>query len=306
MRGAVTFTWIALGAALGVACGAGSEPATVTPVALPAVSSTASPAPTPPTPAAPIEAPPEGPLGEAVRDAAAAALPPRDAATEVFLEAYALEKKRDLAGARRRYYDLITKHPGSAAIPQAYLAFGELFFAEAEADPSKRELAAQAYREVVKYPPPGNAVHAFALLRLGEGFARAHDGPNALSSLRKALDALAQHPGSPEAARVERAAVQGLVTAYAESGRPEAAAAFFRASHLDVPAALAKLIAEYRRIGDPRPTLVAASAALDVGKHPDLCREAGLAAREASGGADRAVAQAARDLEQKQRATCGP
>lgn len=292
--------------ALGVGCGAGAESATVTPVALPAATAPASSAPPPPPPPA-EEAPlQEGPLGQAVREAAAAALPPREAATEIYAEAYALEKKGDLAGARKKYFELITKHPASAPIPQAYLAFGELFFAEAEADPSKRELAAQAYREVVKYPPPGNAVYAFALLRLGEGFARAHDGPSALGSLRRALDALAQHPGSPEAARVQRSAVQWLVVAYAESGKPDQAAAFFRASRVDVPEALAKLVAEYRRVGDPRPTIVAASAALDVGKHPDLCREVALAAREASGGADRAVANAARDLEQKHRATCGP
>jgi tetratricopeptide (TPR) repeat protein len=88
--------------------------------------------------------------------------------------------EHELAGntsaARRAYYELIKTSPTSKLIPLAYFAFGEMFFAEAEADPSqgdvKNDLAEQAYREVVKYPPPGNAVHAEAKRRLVETAAR--------------------------------------------------------------------------------------------------------------------------------------
>lgn len=66
--------------------------------------------------------------------------------------AYEYEQANDLTNARRVYYDLINKKPNSKYIPNAYLAFGELFFNEAQGDPSKWPFAAQAYTEVIKFP----------------------------------------------------------------------------------------------------------------------------------------------------------
>jgi TolA-binding protein len=74
----------------------------------------------------------------------------------------------DLRSARSQYYSLISKFPNSKHIPAAYFAFGEMFFAEGAADPSKNQLAEQAYREVLKYPAPGNPVRADAEARLKE------------------------------------------------------------------------------------------------------------------------------------------
>ena len=80
--------------------------------------------------------------------------------------------ENELAGnaskARRAYYELIKTSPQSKLIPLAYFAFGEMFNAEAVNDPSKDDLALQAYAEVLKYPPPGNAVYADAQRRVGE------------------------------------------------------------------------------------------------------------------------------------------
>ena len=45
------------------------------------------------------------------------------------------------------------------------MAFGELFFQEAQGDPSKWDLAAAAYKEVIKYPPPTNKVYGYARSR---------------------------------------------------------------------------------------------------------------------------------------------
>ncbi len=53
--------------------------------------------------------------------------------------AYEYEQSGDTANARRVYLDLITKTPNSKYIPNAYLAFGELFFNEAMGDPTKWE-----------------------------------------------------------------------------------------------------------------------------------------------------------------------
>ena len=61
--------------------------------------------------------------------------------------AYEHEQAGDLKNARTVYYELIQKAPKSSYIPNAYLAFGELFFVEAQGDPSKWDLAA-AYKEV--------------------------------------------------------------------------------------------------------------------------------------------------------------
>ncbi|MGC4066059.1 MAG: hypothetical protein QM784_15690 [Polyangiaceae bacterium] len=47
------------------------------------------------------------------------------------------------------------------------MAFGELFFQEAQADPSKWDLAAAAYKEVIKFPPPKNKAYGYARYKLG-------------------------------------------------------------------------------------------------------------------------------------------
>lgn len=78
------------------------------------------------------------------------------------------ELSGDKSSARKLYYELIKRTPQSKLVPLAYFAFGELFFAEAVADPAKNDLAEQAYKEVVKYPPPANTIYDEAKRRLGE------------------------------------------------------------------------------------------------------------------------------------------
>jgi hypothetical protein len=63
-------------------------------------------------------------------------------------------RRRSYDNARKVYLELIHNWPNSKYIPNAYLAFGELFFNEAQGDPSKWALAEQSYSEVVKYPRP--------------------------------------------------------------------------------------------------------------------------------------------------------
>jgi TolA-binding protein len=78
----------------------------------------------------------------------------------------------DLRNARRAYYQLIKTAPQSKLIPLAYFAFGEMFLTEAASDPSKDQLALQAYAEVLKYPPPNNVVYGEARRRVSEVKAR--------------------------------------------------------------------------------------------------------------------------------------
>src|SRR5207237_3943980 len=79
---------------------------------------------------------------------------PTHAALDEVLYFAALEQ--EIAGdnrkARSSYYELIKRRPGSQYVPYAYFAFGELFFEEAQNDPSKYALAEQAFHEVLKYP----------------------------------------------------------------------------------------------------------------------------------------------------------
>ena len=81
--------------------------------------------------------------------------------------AYEYEQANDLDNARKVYLELIQNWPQSKFIPNAYLAFGELFFNEAQGDPSKWALAEQSYTEVIKYPPPDNKVWGYAHYKLG-------------------------------------------------------------------------------------------------------------------------------------------
>ena len=84
--------------------------------------------------------------------------------------AYEYEQAGDTANARRVYLDLITKTPNSKYIPNAYLAFGELFFNEAQGDPTKWEPAKQAYQKVIAKPPPDNKVYGYAWYKLAYVF----------------------------------------------------------------------------------------------------------------------------------------
>jgi TolA-binding protein len=78
------------------------------------------------------------------------------------------ELNGDLSGARRDYFQLISRSPKSKLVPLAYFAFGEMFYVEGANDPSKDDLALQAFMEVLKFPPPNNTVYPDALLRLGQ------------------------------------------------------------------------------------------------------------------------------------------
>ena len=102
--------------------------------------------------------------------------------------AYEYEQGGDLKNARAIYFELIQKAPKSQYIPNAYLAFGELFFNEAQGDPSKWELAGSAYKEVIKYPPPNNKVYGYARYKLGYVFWNKGEFANALNEFKKMIE----------------------------------------------------------------------------------------------------------------------
>lgn len=76
------------------------------------------------------------------------------------------EASGDRKDARLVYDDLIKKHPSSPYVPRAHVAFGEFFFEEAAKEPAKLDLAAKAFTEATKFPPPANAVYGYAWYKL--------------------------------------------------------------------------------------------------------------------------------------------
>jgi TolA-binding protein len=135
--------------------------------------------------------------------------PRRCADESLYYLALELERGGDLDHARKAYLDLLQLWPQSRFVPLAYFAFGELFLDEAQRDPSKLELTEQSYSEVLKYPPPGNAVYGYAEYRLGQVYARRGDGGQALEHLQKAT-ADAQGSGDKVLGERVEAARRGL------------------------------------------------------------------------------------------------
>ena len=141
--------------------------------------------------------------------------------------AYEYEQAKDLPNARKVYYELIQKAPTSKYIPSAYLAFGELFFGEAQSDPAKFTLAEQAYLEVIKYPPPDNKMFGYAHYKLAYVQWNVGDFARALTHFKSAIAFGTQYPTLPNAGPLAEAARKDLIPVYAISGRPDAAYTFF-------------------------------------------------------------------------------
>ena len=133
------------------------------------------------------------------------------------------ERAGDLNMARSNYLKLIQMSPHSPRVPLAYFAFGELFLAEAETDPSKLALAELSYREVVKVPAPANVAYGFALLRMGKIRARQHDDAGALNYLQQAIAA----PARGDNTALVAAAKQEAIAVFARSGNPADARSYF-------------------------------------------------------------------------------
>ena len=102
-----------------------------------------------------------------------------------------------------------------------------MFFAEAQGDPAKWSLAAQAYGEVIKHPPPANRVHAYARYKLAWVHEGTGDHARAVDAFKKVIDAVALAPGQPGAARLADAARRDVIPAYAKVGDPARAFRFF-------------------------------------------------------------------------------
>ncbi len=147
--------------------------------------------------------------------------------------AYEHEQGKDNENARKVYYELISRRPDSRFIPNAYLAFGELFFEEGQGDPTKWPLAAQAYLKVVSFPPPANKLFGYAHYKLGYVFWNQGDFAHAMSEFKKVADfgvAFSQLPGADKLAENAR---RDIIQVYALVGDPARAYGFIRSISRD-------------------------------------------------------------------------
>jgi len=142
--------------------------------------------------------------------------------------AYEYEQNKDLDHARAVYLELIEKAPNSPYIPNAYLAFGELFFVEAMGDPSKWELAAQAYKEVIKFKPPQNKVYGYAQYKLGYVYWNSGDYAQAIQQYKNVIEYGDKFADLPSAKLIQKSARRDILPVYAVAGKPSKAFNFFR------------------------------------------------------------------------------
>src|SRR6188768_161030 len=163
--------------------------------------------------------------------------------------AYEYEQGGDLKNARATYFELIQKAPKSAYIPNAYLAFGELFFQEAQGDPSKWELSAAAYKEVIKYPPPTNKVYGYARYKLGYVFWNKGEYANALNEFKQVIEYGDTYGDLPNAKQLAKSARRDTIPVYAVSGDPGKAFNFFKPLSGDKGGEAAKTVEMMNELG---------------------------------------------------------
>jgi tetratricopeptide (TPR) repeat protein len=154
--------------------------------------------------------------------------------------AYEYEQGSDNDKARKTYFQLIQSRPNSKYIPNAYLAFGELFFNEAQGDPSKWGVAQQAYQKVIGFPPPENKVYGYAWYKLAYVLWNSGDFTGALSAFKKTIDYGTTYTQVPGASKLADSARRDIIPVYALRGDPSAAYNFFHNISGDAAGASAK------------------------------------------------------------------
>jgi TolA-binding protein len=142
--------------------------------------------------------------------------------------AYEYEQSKDLERARNVYLELIEKAPNSPYVPNAYLAFGELFFVEAMGDPSKWALAESAYKEVIKYKPPQNKVYGYALYKLGYVYWNSGEYAQAIQEYKNVIEYGDKFADMPSAKLIQKSARRDIIPVYAVAGKASKAFNFFR------------------------------------------------------------------------------
>jgi tetratricopeptide (TPR) repeat protein len=196
----------------------------------------------------------------------------------LFHLAYEHEQAREMDEARRWYREIITAWPQSRYVPNAYLAFAEMFFDQAANDPSKLAEAEKAYQEVLRYPPPDNKVAGYAHYKLGFVCWNKGDMARALDQMAKAIEVSTAHPELPMSPKLAKEARRDLVPIYVAAGDPAKAYDFLAAKSGDKPgerehlyAMLEALAQAYLDAGKPEGAVAVSLAWLGRGAGPKTC-----------------------------------
>ena len=142
--------------------------------------------------------------------------------------AYEYEQSKELDKARDVYLELIDNWKTSRFIPNAFLAFGELFFTEAQGDPAKWGLAEQAYTNVIKYPPPENKLWGYARYKLGYVYWNKGEFDKAISEFKAVIEYGTTYTQLPGASGLADSARRDIIPVYALKGNPAKAYEFFK------------------------------------------------------------------------------
>jgi TolA-binding protein len=158
--------------------------------------------------------------------------------------------------ARKAYREIIKGWPLSRHVADAYFAFAQAFLEAGSRDPGKLGLAEQAYKEVLRFPPPENRLAAHAHYQLAVVHARRGDPARAIAQMVEAIAVAEANPN--QTAGVAEEARRELVAIYAGGGDPGKAYDLLAAHSGDRPgaterlhAALEALLAAYARAGRP-------------------------------------------------------
>ncbi|MEM9691334.1 MAG: hypothetical protein AAGA56_02210, partial [Myxococcota bacterium] len=135
--------------------------------------------------------------------------------------AYEYERAREFDKARRVYLQLVEHWKGSRFLPYAYLAFGELFFSEAQSDPTRWSAAEKAYRKVLSFPRASNKLWGYAAYKKAYVHWNRGDYDDAVKGFTDVIKYGQGRPGDTTAQSLARSARRDLIPVYALSRRPE-------------------------------------------------------------------------------------
>lgn len=142
--------------------------------------------------------------------------------------AYEYEQAKDYDNARKVYFELTDNWKTSKYRPNAYLAFGELFFQDAQSDPNKWSFAQGAYEEVIKTPPPENKVYGYALYKLGYVHWNLGNYEPSVDSFKKVIEYGVKYSNLPNASQLAVSARRDIIPVYALWGDPKKAYNFLK------------------------------------------------------------------------------
>lgn len=133
----------------------------------------------------------------------------------IFYLGYTLQSadKKYMKQARSAYQQLIQEHPNSRFVPNAYLVFGDYFFAQ-----NSLANAEQFYDKVLQFPK--SDVYPYALYKKGWVYLNLDRPQDALETF---FDVVNRTKNDKKNSIINQAAKKDFVRAYAEVGRPQLA-----------------------------------------------------------------------------------